>query len=56
MAQLIETVAVIKISKLIKDDEPYGAEQDAEIFKQLQAVAEELAGPQSLVELVIDQS
>tara|TARA_S200000501_G_C20711026_1_gene694000 strand:+ start:807 stop:971 length:165 start_codon:yes stop_codon:yes gene_type:complete len=52
MAKLNEEMVVIKISKLLRDDEKASAMLDAEMSANLEAVIQELAGPDKLVEVI----
>lgn len=52
MAKLNEEMIVIKISKLLRDDEKSTAMLDAEMSANLEAVIQELAGPDKLVEII----
>ena len=52
MAKLNEEMVVIKISKLLRDDEKATAMLDAEMSANLEAVIQELAGPDKLVEVI----
>ena len=53
MAQLIETMAVIKISRLIKDNEAVGMDIDKDLFDQLEPVIAELIGDdKALIEVI----
>lgn len=53
MAQLSESMAVIKISKLVKDGETITEMLDDETIAQLEAVLEELVGdPKAMVEVI----
>tara|TARA_B110000305_G_C19242189_1_gene540458 strand:- start:8 stop:211 length:204 start_codon:yes stop_codon:yes gene_type:complete len=51
MAKLNETVLVIKVSELLRDDESAQPVFSQETVEQIQIVLEELAGPGKLVEL-----
>ena len=51
MAKLDETVLVIKVSELLRDDQTSQPVFNQEIVEQIQIVLEELAGPGRLVEL-----
>ena len=51
MAKLNETVLVIKVSELLRDDETAQPVFSQETVEQIQIVLEELAGPGKLVEL-----
>ena len=55
MAKLNEEMVVIKISKLLRDDEKASAMLDAEMSANLEAVIQELAGPDKLVEVIKEQ-
>lgn len=50
MAKLNETVLVIKISELLRDDQEAQDVMSQETIEQIQLVLEELAGPGKLVE------
>mgnify|MGYP000073409504 FL=1 len=52
MAKLNEEMVVIKISKLLKDSEEIVAMLDPEMQASLEAVIQELAGPDKLVEII----
>jgi hypothetical protein len=52
MAKLNETIFVVKVSELLRDDQEAQAVFDEETLLQIQAVLEELAGPGKLVEIV----
>ena len=52
MAKLNEEMIVIKISKLLRDDEKATAMLDAEMSSNLEAVIQELTGPDKLVEII----
>ena len=56
MAKLNEEMVVIKISKLLRDDEKASAMLDAEMSANLEAVIQELAGPDKLVEVIKEQA
>ena len=51
MAKLNETVLVIKVSELLRDDQTAQPVFSQETIEQIQIVLEELAGPGKLVEL-----
>jgi len=51
MAKLNETVLVIKVSELLRDDQTAQPVFSQETLEQIQIVLEELAGPGKLVEL-----
>ena len=50
MAKIHEEIVVIKLSKLIKDNDEAGLIASADIVSALQSVAEELAGAGVVVE------
>jgi len=52
MAKINETVFVVKVSELLKDDQQETAVFDEETLVQLYQVLQELAGPGKLVELI----
>ncbi len=51
MAKLHEEVLVIKVSKLVKDNEEAMPSLNEETVASLEAVVQELAGPGALVEI-----
>ena len=51
MAKINESVMVIKVSELVKDNEEKPSPLTDEMVAQLHAVIQELAGPQTLVEI-----
>ena len=51
MAKIHEEVIVIKISKLVKDQDPPGPVASDELVEALSSVAEELAGTGVVVEV-----
>jgi hypothetical protein len=51
MAKINESVMVIKVSELVKDNEEKPSPLTDEMVTQLHAVIQELAGPQTLVEI-----
>ena len=51
MAKLNETVLVIKVSELLREDQTAQPVFSQETVEQIQIVLEELAGPGKLVEL-----
>jgi translation initiation factor IF-2 len=53
MAKLHEEVLVIKVSKLVKDSETAGAILNADTVASLEAVVQELAGANTLVEIQV---
>jgi hypothetical protein len=54
MAKLNEDAIVIKISELCRDDQPMESILDSVILEQLQAVIQELVGPNRLIEIIRD--
>lgn len=56
MAQMVESVAVIKISKLVKDGEAVAEILDDDTVAQLEAVLAELVGDEkALIEVILDR-
>ena len=56
MAKMSESVAVIKISRLCRDDEVFPAHMDDELFTQIEAVLAELTKESgALVEFIRDK-
>lgn len=56
MAKIAETVFVVKASKLLKDSDPdFNDVLTQELIAQLEAVIQELAGADTLVEIIKDQ-
>ena len=53
MAKLQEEVLVVKVSKLLKDSETEQAILNAETVTSLEAVVQELAGANTLVEIQV---
>jgi hypothetical protein len=51
MAKIHEEVVVIKLSKLIKDNDTVGVLADSDVVTALQSVAEELLGAGIVVEV-----
>lgn len=51
MAKINESVLVVKVSELVKDNEEKPSPLTEDMVNQLQAVIQELAGPQTLVEI-----
>jgi hypothetical protein len=51
MAKINETVLVVKVSELVKDNADARSVLDAETIAQLEAVIQELAGANALVEI-----
>ena len=54
MAKINESLIVVKVSELVRDSEESHEMLDAETLVQLEAVIQELAGPNALVEIVKD--
>jgi len=54
MAKLNEEMVVIKISKLLRDEDTVVPMLDEEMTASLEAVIQELAGPDKLVEVIKD--
>jgi hypothetical protein len=52
MAKLVESMVVIKVSELVKDDAEEINPMDNEVLEQLEAVVQELVGEGKLVELI----
>lgn len=56
MAHLSEAVAVVKVSKLLKDSEENTKLLNEEVVSQLEAVIQELVGDErALVEVILDE-
>lgn len=55
MAKIHEEIIVIKVSKLLKDNEQTGAIMNADNVSSLEAVIQELSGSNVLVEIAIDK-
>jgi hypothetical protein len=53
MAKLHEEVVVVKVSKLLKDSEQPNTILNDEIVQSLEAVVQELAGGNTLVEIQV---
>jgi|TARA_R110000796_G_scaffold42971_6_gene105795 hypothetical protein len=53
MAKLHEEVISIKVSKLLKDSEQASAILNKEVIESLEAVVQELAGANTLVEIQV---
>jgi hypothetical protein len=51
MAKINETILVVKVSELVKDDAETQPVMDAETIASLEAVVKELAGGNALVEI-----
>lgn len=53
MAHIVESVAVIKISSLVKDGETIAEQVNDDFISQLEAVLEELVGdPKAMIEVI----
>lgn len=52
MAKLNETIFVVKVSELLRDDQDAQPVFDEDTLVQIQVVLEELAGPGKLVEII----
>lgn len=52
MAKLNETIFIVKVSELLRDDQQAQPVFDNETIVQIQAVLEELAGAGKLVEII----
>ena len=55
MAKIQEEIIVIKVSKLLKDSEQGSPIMGAEAVASLEAVIQELAGANTLIELAVDK-
>ena len=55
MAKIQEEIIVIKVSKLLKDNESGQTIMGPDAVASLEAVIQELAGSNTLIELVIDK-
>jgi len=54
MAQLNESVVVVKVSKLVKDGEQIDELLDAETLTNVEAVLEELVNdPKAMIEIIV---
>jgi hypothetical protein len=51
MAKIQEDIVLIKVSRLVGDNESPAKIVDNEVLEQLEALFTELAGPKSLVEI-----
>ena len=56
MAKLNEQMLVIKVSELLKDNQPANEILSAEILGQLEHVIAELAGPGKVVEIIQEEN
>lgn len=52
MAKINEDAIIIKVSELLRDDQPEAVILDAEVVEQLQVVIQELVGANRLVEVI----
>ena len=52
MAKLNEEVVIIKVSELLKDNEEQNSILDNEMITNLEAVIQEIAGAERLVEII----
>ena len=55
MAKIQEEIIVVKVSKLLKDTESSTPIMGADAVASLEAVIQELAGANTLVELAVDK-
>lgn len=55
MAKIQEEIIVVKVSKLLKDTESAAPIMGPEAVASLEAVVQELAGQNTLVEMAIDK-
>lgn len=55
MAKIQEEIIVVKVSKLLRDSEQGSPIMDGDAVDSLQAVIQELAGTNTLVELSIEK-
>ena len=55
MAKIHEEIIVIKVSKLLKDNEESGSIMGADNVASLEAVIQELSGSNVLVEIAIEK-
>lgn len=55
MAKIQEEIIVIKVSRLLKDTETSEVIMNPDVVASLEAVIQELAGGNALVELAIDK-
>ena len=55
MAKIQEEIIVVKVSKLLRDTEQSQPIMDADAVASLEAVIQELAGANTLVELAVDK-
>lgn len=54
MAKLNESMIVVKVSELLKDDAESQQILDAETINSIEAVVQELVGPGKLVEIIVE--
>ena len=52
MAKINEDMVIVKVSELIKDDQPETLIVDGDTMSQLEAIVQELVGPNKIVEVV----
>jgi hypothetical protein len=52
MAKLNEDAVLIKVSELLRDDQPSAVILDAELVSQLEEVIQQLVGDKCMVEIV----
>lgn len=52
MAKINEDAIIIKVSELLRDDQPEAVILDGDVVEQLQAVIQELVGANRLVEVI----
>ena len=55
MAKIQEEIIVVKVSKLLRDSESSTPIMNADAVASLEAVIQELAGANTLVELAVDK-
>ena len=54
MAKLNESMIVVKVSELLKDNAESHQILDAETINSIEAVVQELVGPGKLVEIIVE--
>lgn len=52
MAKINEDAIIIKVSELLRDDQPEAVIFDGDVVEQLQAIIQELVGSNKLVEII----
>jgi hypothetical protein len=52
MAKLNEDAVIIKVSELLRDDQPAAVILDSELLEQLEQVIQQLVGEKCMVEIV----